>query len=159
MTITSKDDEPMRMAIAAARAALAKGNKPYGATLASANGKIMHTAGNNELTGGDCTAHAEMVLVREAQAAFGISALQGGTVHASGEPCAMCCGALFWAGVARIVYGAPNRAMGEQLGGAVLPVTCAELLAHAVPAVQVDGPLLADESLLLLRAAATRLSK
>ncbi|MEO7851370.1 MAG: nucleoside deaminase [Rubrivivax sp.] len=159
MTIMPNDDEPMRTAIAAARAALAKGNKPYGATLVSANGKLMHTAGNNELTGCDSTAHAEMVLVREAQAAFGVAALQGGTVYASGEPCAMCCGALFWAGVARIVYAAPNRAMGELLGGALLPVNCAELLAHAVPAVQVDGPLLAEESLALLRAAATRAAK
>jgi len=59
MTIVPNDDEPMRAAIAAARAALAKGNKPYGATLVSANGKGRHTAGNNELTGCDSTAHAE----------------------------------------------------------------------------------------------------
>lgn len=154
MTTTANDIEPMRQAIAAARAALANGDKPYGATLVSVDGRIVHTAGNVEVSRGDSTGHAEMVLVREAQADFGIAALQGGTVYASGEPCAMCCGALFWAGVSRIVYAAPNRAMAELLGGALLPFTCAELLAHAVPPVQVDGPLLADESMDLLRAAA-----
>lgn len=155
MTSVPEDFGPMRLAIEAARVALAQGNKPYGAVLVSPSGAVMHVSGNNELTSGDCTGHAEMALVREAQVAIGSNALQGATVYASGEPCAMCSGALFWSGVRRIVYAAPNRAMGDLLGGPVLLVGCAELLAHAVPAVQVDGPVLADESLELLRSAAT----
>lgn len=155
MTKMMDDFGPMRLAIEAARSALAQGNKPYGAALVSPDGKVMHVAGNNELTSGDSTGHAEMALVREAQAALGPQALKGATVYASGEPCAMCAGALFWAGVGRIVYAAPNHAMGELLGGPLLSIGCAELLSHAVPAVQVDGPMLANESLALLRSAVT----
>ena len=150
------DAAAMRLAIDASCQAFEAGDNPYGAVLVSAQGHLLHVAGNAELTRGDCTAHAEMVLVREAVAQHGRSAVRGGTVYASGEPCAMCSGALFWAGVRRIVFAAPNDVMGTLLGGDLLPMRCAEVLAGAAPAVQVDGPLLADEALAVLREAAQR---
>ena len=144
----------MRRAIDASRKALAAGDNPFGAILASADGQLLLTALNTQHTASDCTAHAEMVLVREATARLGAQALQGATVYASGEPCAMCSGALFWAGVRRVVFAAPNDVMGASLGGDLLPIRCAEVLANTAPAVEVVGPLLEDEALVVLRKAA-----
>lgn len=154
MTLHPADLVAMRLAIDASRRALAAGDGPYGATLVAADGRVLHTAANTRHSSGDCTAHAEMVLVREAEARLGIEALRGSTVYASGEPCAMCSGALFWAGVRRIVFAVPNRTLGELLGGPLLPTGCAQTLAGTTPAVQVEGPVLENEALVVLREAA-----
>ncbi len=154
MPPTESDHEAMRQAIAASRRALAEGNKPYGASLLSPEGRLLWTAHNHQVTGDDCTAHAEMVLVREASATLGPQALQGGTVYASGEPCAMCAGAMFWAGVRRVVFAVPQAEMAALLGGPLLPVSCAQTLAGAQPAVMVEGPMLQEEAAAVLRQAA-----
>ena len=152
--MTMLDDEAaMRRAIAASRAALARGDQPYGAVLVSAQGELLHEAGNREITGADCTAHAETVLVREAQARLGLDALRDSTVYASGEPCAMCAGAMFWAGVRRIVWAAPQPLMARLMGGELLPSRCAQVVAGSTPPVRVEGPLLEDEAAAVLREA------
>ena len=152
----SSDRRPMRLAIAASRAALEAGDQPYGAVLVSARGEVLHVAGNRQNTQRDVTGHAEVVLVREAAARLGAAALVDGTVYASGEPCAMCSGALYWAGISRIVYAASNDAMNELFGGDQLSIRCAEVLASASRRVQVDGPVLADAAVAVLREAAAR---
>ena len=148
------DDEAMRQAIAASRAALAAGDMPYGAAAVGADGRLLQVAGNRQVTARDCTAHAETVLVRESESRLGAGALRGATVYASGEPCAMCSGALFWAGVRRVVFAVPTPRMAELLGGDLLPVRCAEVLAGATPPVQVHGPLLQEQAQEVLREAA-----
>jgi tRNA(Arg) A34 adenosine deaminase TadA len=150
------DLAPMRLAISASRKALDAGDRPYGAVLVSPSGEILHVASNNQNTASDVTGHAETVLVREAAARLGAQALAGSTVFASGEPCAMCSGALYWAGVARIVFAAPNDVMNELMGGHHLPIRCAEVLHGASRAVQVDGPVLGDAAVEVLRDAAAR---
>lgn len=154
----SPDQAFMQQAIDASRAALAAGDMPYGAVLVSAQGGLLHVARNRQVSSGDGTAHAEMVLVREASARLGPTALRGSTVYASGEPCAMCSGALFWAGVRRVVFAASNPRMAALLGGDLLPIRCAQALAGSAPPVQVDGPLLADAALAVLRDAAAQFS-
>jgi len=151
MALSPNDHEPMRLAIEASRQAVAEGNMPFGATLAAPDGTVLHVSRNNQVTSGDCMGHAETVLVREASAALGADALRGATVYASGEPCAMCSGAMFWAGIRRIVFAIPTVDMAGPLGGPQLPPRCADVLAAAVPAVQVQGPLLRDEALAELR--------
>ena len=152
--MTMFDDETgMRRAVAASREALARGDRPYGAVLVSAQGELLHEAGNREITGSDCTAHAETVLVREAQAKLGLEALRDGTVYASGEPCAMCAGAMFWAGVRRVVWAASQPLMAQLMGGELLPARCAQVLAGSTPPVRVEGPLLEDEAAAVLRLA------
>jgi tRNA(adenine34) deaminase len=148
---TDTDIAAMRLAIAASREARERGNMPFGATLVSPQGKTLWVAQNNQLSTGDCTGHAEVALVREATAALGPRALRGATVYASGEPCAMCSGAMFWAGIRRIVFAIPTMDMAVLLGGPQLPARCADVLAHAEPAVQVQGPLLREEALVELR--------
>ncbi len=158
MPLTAADHDPMRRAIEASRQAVAAGNMPFGATLVAPDGRLLWTAQNNQLTSGDCTGHAELVLVRDARAALGADALRGGTVYASGEPCAMCSGAMFWAGIRRVVFAASQDDIGAALGGDSLPIRSAQVYAGASPAVQVDGPLMGDEAIAVLREAAARLS-
>ena len=159
MPITAADHEPMRQAIEASREAIAEGNMPFGATLVSPEGTLLWTARNNQITRGDCTGHAELVLVREATAKLGADALRGGTVYASGEPCAMCSGAMFWAGIRRVVFAASQQDIIDALGGEQLPIRSAQVYAGASPAVQVDGPLLGSSAIEVLREAGRRLSR
>ena len=156
MTPAINDETFMREAIAASRAAMAAGNMPYGAVLVSPAGKQLFSAQNNQITSGDCTGHAETALVREATAALGADALRGATVYASGEPCAMCAGAMFWAGIRRVVFGIPQPVMAEVAGGDLLPIGCAAVLAGSTPPVVVEGPLLQDEAVAVLQEYARR---
>jgi tRNA(Arg) A34 adenosine deaminase TadA len=150
------DRAHMREAIAASRAAMDAGNMPYGAVLASSAGARLFTAQNNQITSGDCTGHAETALVREAAATLGADSLRGATVYASGEPCAMCAGAMFWAGIRRVVFGIPQPVMAEVAGGDLLPIGCAAVFAGSTPPVAVEGPLLQDEAVAVLREFAAR---
>jgi tRNA(Arg) A34 adenosine deaminase TadA len=153
MAFSAQDQAAMRLAIRASREALAAGDHPFGATLASAEGEVLFTARNNQNTTRDCTGHAELVLVREASAALGPQALRGATVFASGEPCAMCAGAMFWAGIARVVYAADQDDIAQALGGPQLAAPCAQLLAQAIPPVAVQGGLLRAEAAAAMRGA------
>jgi tRNA(adenine34) deaminase len=156
MSLSDSDFHPMRLAIEASRAALKAGNMPFGATLVDPlSDSVLLVAGNNQVTTGDCTGHAEMVLVRQATEQLGRGALQGSTVYASGEPCAMCCGAMFWAGIKRVVYAASQADIAAALGDPVLPISSARVFSGASPVVQVEGPLLADEAQDVLRSFAS----
>ncbi|WP_370678623.1 nucleoside deaminase [Comamonas sp. GB3 AK4-5] len=146
------DHHAMALAIAASREALAAGDMPFGATLSSADGQVLWVARNAQISTQDCMAHAETVLVQQVQRELGPQALQGATVHASGEPCAMCSGALFWAGVRRVVYAASTEDIAHSLGGPVLPVTAAQVLGSAQPQVSVQGGLQRDAAVQVLQA-------
>ena len=151
-TDTNPDLKPMRLAIEASQRAADSGDGPFGATLVSPTGDILLVASNNAKTAADCTGHAEMVLIRQAQAQFGLPALRGATVFASGEPCAMCAGALFWAGISRIVFAASQADIIRALGASpAMPIDSRTTLAGAQPAVQIDGPLLGNEAYAVLK--------
>ncbi len=140
----------LRASFDAAREAARAGNMPFGAALVK-DGQMLWLAQNNQITAADCTGHAEVVLIREARQALGDAATVGATVYASGEPCAMCAGAMFWAGIRRVVYGATTPDIGAALGGPSLPPRCAEVLAACEPPVQVEGPHLRGEAVSVLR--------
>ena len=148
---TELDRVAMRLAIEASRAALAAGDRPFGATLVSAAGEVLMTAANNQVTTNDVTGHAEMVLVRRASASLGAEALRGATLYASGEPCAMCAGAMFWAGLGRVVFAATAADIGAALGGRSLPSSCVDLLSRASPPLRVDPEVLRQEAASALR--------
>ncbi|GAA0753396.1 nucleoside deaminase [Ideonella azotifigens] len=145
----AQDEVHLRSAIAAARQASARGDMPFGAVLVK-DGQTLLTALNNQVTTSDCTGHAEVVLIREAAAQLGPDALRGATVYASGEPCAMCSGAMFWAGITRVVFGATTPDIGAALGGPSLGARCADVLASGSPLVEVLGPLLREEAVAAL---------
>jgi len=102
-------------AVEVAAEARAHGNHPFGAILVTADGTVVE-AENTVVTEGDPTGHAETNLVRKAAAVLSASQLSGSTLFTSTEPCAMCSGAIFWAGIGRVVF-----ALGEDELIAMIP--------------------------------------
>ena len=103
----------------------------------------------------DPSAHAEMNALRAAARSSGLEGLVGSSVYASGEPCAMCAAAMFWAGVRRVVYGASEAAYRPLMSGggvAQLGMSSREVLSRAERPVEILGPFLEEEALQPLRA-------
>ena len=99
--------EPMKLALAAARAAADAGEVPVGAVLMR-GGEVVATAGNAPRTRNDPTAHAEMLAIRAGAAALGRERLEECDLWVTLEPCAMCAGAIAHARVRRLYYGAAD---------------------------------------------------
>ncbi|HWH28444.1 MAG TPA: nucleoside deaminase [Mycobacteriales bacterium] len=102
----------MRAALAETAAAAAAGDVPVGAVLLDPDGARLAAAANRRERDGDPTAHAEILVLREAARARGSWRLDGCTLVVTLEPCTMCAGALVLARVARVVYGAPDPKAG-----------------------------------------------
>jgi len=139
-----RDIALLREAIGAAKAARAAGNHPFGALLADAEGRILLTAGNTVNTERDATGHAETNLVRAASARYDRDFLKGCTLYSSAEPCAMCSGAIYWAGVGRVVYALSEKALlgltGDDPENPTLSLPCREVFARGQRPVAVVGP-------------------
>src|SRR5918993_2485198 len=101
----------MQEALAEARRALAAGEVPIGAVLVI-DDRIVARAYNQPISTSDPTAHAEMLVLREAGRAAGNYRLTEATVYVTLEPCLMCVGALVHARVREVVYGAPEPKSG-----------------------------------------------
>ncbi|MEP6657281.1 MAG: nucleoside deaminase [Betaproteobacteria bacterium] len=147
-TLTATDLRLLRAAIAVSARARAHGNEPYGAVLADADGNMRLDAENTQVTGRDCTGHAELNLMRAASRDFDRDELARCTVYASGEPCPMCAGAIYWGGVGRVVFALDAATMVTLAGEAAdeIDLRCAAVLAHGTRAVVVTGPALEDEA-------------
>jgi tRNA(adenine34) deaminase len=105
----------MDLALDEARAAAARGEVPVGAVLVdAATGEVIARAGNRTEADGDPTAHAEMLVIREAAAARGAARLPDCDLYVTLEPCAMCAAAIAFARLRRLYWGAP-----DPKGGAV----------------------------------------
>jgi tRNA(adenine34) deaminase len=113
MSLSSGDAAFMDLALDEARRAAADGEVPIGAVVV-VDGRVIGAAHNQPIASGDPTAHAEVLAIRRAAAAGGNYRLTGATLYATIEPCAMCCGAVLHARLARVVYGAA-----DPKGGAV----------------------------------------
>jgi len=114
----------MELAMAKAGKAALAGEAPVGAVLLSAKGKVLATAGNAPITRTDPTAHAEMLVLRQAAAKLGNYRLTGSTLVVTLEPCLMCLGAMIHARIGLLVYGASDPRTGavdSQLCGPDLP--------------------------------------
>jgi len=145
--ISDADHAHLRAAIALSRSARGRGNAPYGAVLVSAQGAVLATAENGAVTSGDPTAHAETRLVREAAPGLDAAARRGATLYASGEPCPMCAGAIYAAGIGRLVFALGQARMQAIEGGeGGLRLRAAEVLARGLPRVAVEGPALEEEA-------------
>lgn len=97
--------DPMRRALALARAAAQAGEVPVGAVIVK-NGAIIAEAHNSPRDRRDPTAHAELLAIRDAARALGQERLEGCELWVTLEPCAMCAGAIAHARIARLYYGA-----------------------------------------------------
>jgi tRNA(adenine34) deaminase len=112
----------MGEALEEARSAAAAGEVPIGALLVH-EGKILARSGNRTIRDNDPTAHAEMVVLRQAARLLGNYRLADTTLYVTIEPCTMCAGAIIQARVPWLVYGAD-----DPKGGAVR--SCFEILSH-----------------------------
>lgn len=101
----------MRQALKEAQKAFEEGEVPVGAIVVADN-RIIARAHNLTETLNDVTAHAEMQAITAAANVLGGKYLTGCTLYVTVEPCPMCAGALRWAQIARIVYGAPDEKRG-----------------------------------------------
>ena len=101
----------MRAALAEARVGLGAGEVPVGAVVV-VDDVIVGQAHNAPIALVDPTAHAEVLALREAALKVGNYRLPGAVLYATLEPCAMCCGAVIQARLARVVYGAPDPRAG-----------------------------------------------
>lgn len=126
-----------------ARQALANGDHPFGALLVK-EGEVWLTAVNTVHSQHDVTRHAELNLVSQADRLFGSAALAESTLYTSTEPCAMCAGAIFWAGIPTIVYGCSAARLG-QIAGETFVVSSRQLLAKAARPTHIIGPVLEAE--------------
>ena len=97
----------MGVALAEARQAAAAGEVPIGAVLVF-DDAIIAKAHNRRETDKDATAHAEILVIREACRKLGRWRLSGATLYVTIEPCPMCAGALVMSRVDRLVYGSPD---------------------------------------------------
>ncbi|WP_035282064.1 nucleoside deaminase [Actinokineospora spheciospongiae] len=101
------DEDLVRAALAAARGARASGDVPIGAVVFAPDGTALAAARNAREALGDPTAHAEVLALRAAAAAWGDGwRLSGCTLAVTLEPCTMCAGAAVLARVSRVVFGA-----------------------------------------------------
>ncbi len=99
----------MEIALDEARAAAGRGEVPVGAVLVDgATGDILARAGNRTEEAADPTAHAEMLVIREAAANAAAPRLAGCDLYVTLEPCAMCAAAISFARIRRIYYGAED---------------------------------------------------
>ena len=112
MNTTVQDDERyMRMGLAEAKLALAQGEVPIGCVIV-ANGQIVGRGHNLTETLDDVTAHAEMQAITAAANTLGGKYLSQCTLYVTVEPCIMCAGAIGWAQIKKVVFGANDEKRG-----------------------------------------------
>jgi tRNA(adenine34) deaminase len=118
-------EQLMDAALEEARRGRDMGEVPIGAVLA-VDGAIVARGFNQPITAGDPTAHAEIVVIRDAARLLANYRLTGATLCVTIEPCLMCVGALVHARIATLVYGAPE----PRTGAVVSTVRASELPGH-----------------------------
>ena len=140
------DQKFMQMALEEARACAEAGEVPIGAVIVC-NGEVLARGGNRTIRDCDPTAHAEIVVLREAARKLGNYRLAETVLYVTLEPCAMCAGAMVQARVPRLVYGAD-----DPKGGAYR--SCFEVLTSGKlnHQVEVEAGVGAEESAGLLQA-------
>ncbi|MDE3010469.1 MAG: tRNA adenosine(34) deaminase TadA [Pseudomonadota bacterium] len=136
----------MTRALELACTAAQHGEVPVGAVLVRA-GEVIGEGWNAPLAGHDPCAHAEILALRAAGQHARNYRLPGTTLYVTLEPCAMCAGALLWARVERVVWGAADPKSGA--AGSVIDLFAEPRLNHHARA---EGGLLAEQSAQLLRA-------
>lgn len=130
----------LRRADQVARRAMAMGRHPFGALLVAPDGETVLAEQGNI----DTVNHAESTLARHAATNYPGAYLAQCTLVTTFEPCAMCAGTVYWAGIGRVVYGAEETALlaltGDHPENPTLSLPCREVFARGQRAVAVVGP-------------------
>jgi tRNA(Arg) A34 adenosine deaminase TadA len=150
MGTSELDEYFLRRSFEVARHALTHGNHPFGAILVSRDRTVLIEAENGYMPSHDGTAHAERLLATRACTTLSADVLKAATLYSSAEPCAMCAGAIYWAGIGRLVYGLSEHRLravtGNHPENPTLDLPCREVFKSGQRATEVKGPLLEDEA-------------
>ena len=145
-----RDAHFLRRSFDIARRAMTHGNHPFGALLVDADGNVLLEAENGYMPAHDGTAHAERLLATQACTTLPADILRNATLYSSAEPCAMCAGAMYWAGIGRLVYGLSEHRLRDITGNhpenPTLNLPCREVFGSGQRSTEVVGPLLEDEA-------------
>jgi tRNA(Arg) A34 adenosine deaminase TadA len=145
--LTSDDLRFLEHAIRLSKNSRDHGNHPFGAILVIEN-QIVLEAENSVGTSGDATGHAETNLVRLASTQLSKSQLAQASLYSSCEPCAMCSGAIYWAGIGRLVYALSEAGLyaitGSNPENPTMRLPCREVLARGQREIEILGPALED---------------
>jgi tRNA(Arg) A34 adenosine deaminase TadA len=144
------DEDYLRLTLDIARQARAAGNHPFGAILVGPDGAVLMQAGNAHGDAGDRTGHAERLLMTRASLAYSADFMALCAMYTSAEPCAMCAGAAYWAGVGRVIYGLSEHDLGRLIGphpeNLTMRLPCRIVLGAGQRTIEVVGPLLEAEA-------------
>jgi tRNA(Arg) A34 adenosine deaminase TadA len=150
MSPAERDAHFLRRSFDVARRSMTHGNHPFGAILVDAGGKVLIECENGYMPAHDGTAHAERLLATEACRTLPADVLAKATMYSSAEPCAMCAGAIYWAGIGRLVYGLSEHRLRDYTGNhpenPTLDLPCRAVFASGQRPTEVIGPLLEDEA-------------
>ncbi|MCI8477716.1 MAG: nucleoside deaminase [Oscillospiraceae bacterium] len=134
----------LKRTIEISRASRAAGNTPFGALLTDSAGNILMEQQNIEVTEHICTGHAETALAARASHTYTKAFLRDCTLYTTAEPCAMCAGAIYWAGIGRVVYAMSERRLlaltGNHDQNPTFDLPCREVFACGQRPVEVIGP-------------------
>lgn len=108
----------MELALEEAQAAADRGEVPVGAVIVAPDRSVLARAGNRTIELSDPTAHAEILVIRDACSATGAQRLEGCDLYVTLEPCPMCAGAISFARIRRLYFGAEDRKGGGVEHGA-----------------------------------------
>jgi len=147
---TAVDRKFMARAYELARYATTHGGGPFGALLVK-DGKVIAEYSNCVKSTKDVTKHAETGLISAFSPKIDRATFEQSTLYTSTEPCAMCCGAVMFSGIGRVVYGTSEAPFLLTMGFAPDPggITSHELLHRIAPYVKVSGPLMEAEGLII----------
>ncbi len=149
--LNETDERLLRRSIDLSAQAVARGNLPFGALFADADGNILLEAETTGSTDGNVLYHAETNLMHEAMSALTAEARASGTLYSSCEPCPMCAGTIYWGGVRRVVFGLGERELAEiAKAQTTTPVAvfggCRLILERGAVEIEVLGPHLQAEA-------------
>ncbi|HYY78332.1 MAG TPA: nucleoside deaminase [Actinomycetes bacterium] len=139
----NRDVEHLRLAIRIAGESRASGNHPFGALLVGPDGDVLVSSGNTYSVDRG-VGHAEANVARAAAQRYEPELLERCTLVTSVEPCCMCAGACYWAGIGAVVYGLSERRLAEFTGdnpeNLTLDLGCRTVFAAGRRQVAIRGP-------------------
>ena len=149
--LSEQDAGFLRQSFGLAAQTRAQGMHPFAAIVVNENGHIVAQAGNNSLPPqGDPTRHAEIVAAGLAAKQLTLADIKKCTLYTNAEPCAMCAGAIYWAGIGRVVYGISEAQLlqitGDHPENPTMSLPCRQVFASGQRVIQVIGPCLQQEA-------------
>ncbi|MGV3001896.1 nucleoside deaminase [Vibrio sp.] len=145
-----QDKKYLQQSLDLAEKAKQQGIHPFAAILVNAQGEVLLEQINGYLPNKDMTGHAERLIMTEASQKYRPDYLKDCTLYISAEPCAMCAGAIYWAGVGRVVYGLSEHRLKQITGNhpenPTLDLPCRTVFSAGQRPMEIIGPLMEKQA-------------